>query len=68
MLTPVLPGPVEQFLIVLTALTEEQADRVKAIVEAEPSATSYATICNALVFLHSLTSFQNVDRLMNMGP
>jgi hypothetical protein len=49
---------VEKFLVVLTALTEEQADRVKAILEAEPSATSYTAICNALVSSHSLTPFQ----------
>jgi hypothetical protein len=39
--------PVEKFLVVLTGLSEEQADRVKAIVEAEPSTTSYTAIRNA---------------------
>jgi hypothetical protein len=39
---------------------------VKAIVEAEPSATSYTGIRNALVSSHSLTPFQQVDRLANM--
>jgi hypothetical protein len=58
--------PVEKFLVVLTALSKEQADRVKAIVEAEPSATSYTAICNALVFSHSLTLFQQIDRPVNM--
>jgi hypothetical protein len=57
--------PVEKFLVVLTALSEEQADRVKAIVETEPSATSYTAIRNALV---SLTPFQLVDRIVNMEP
>jgi hypothetical protein len=60
--------PVEKFLVVLTALSEDQADRVKAIVEAEPSATSYTAIRNALVSSHSLTPFQLVDQIVNMEP
>jgi hypothetical protein len=60
--------PVEKFLVVLTALSEEQADRVRAIVEAEPSAASYAAIRGALVSSHSLTPFQLVDKIVNMEP
>jgi hypothetical protein len=58
-------GPDKQFL---TVLTEEQADRVKAIVEVEPSATSFVAIRKSLVSSHSLTQFQQVDRLVNMEP
>jgi hypothetical protein len=62
----IVTDPVEKFLVVLMALSEEQTDRVKATVEAEPPATSYMAIRNALVSSHSLTPFQQVDQLVNM--
>jgi hypothetical protein len=58
--------PIEKFLVIVTALAEQQADRVKHIIEREATATSYEELRTALVASHTMTPFQQVDRLMNM--
>jgi hypothetical protein len=58
--------PVEKFLVIVTALAEQQADRVKHIIERQATATSYGELRTALIASHTMTPFQQVDRLMNM--
>jgi hypothetical protein len=60
--------PVEKYLIVLTALGEAQADRVRNIVEAEATPASYNALRGALVASHQLTPFQQVDKVVNAPP
>jgi hypothetical protein len=60
--------PIEKYLVVLTALGEAQADKVKSIVEASPTAASYETLRTALIASHQLTPFQRVDKIVNMPP
>jgi hypothetical protein len=50
----------------VTALAEQQADRVKHIIERQATATSYGELRTALIASHTMTPFQQVDRLMNM--
>jgi hypothetical protein len=58
--------PIEKYLVVLTALGEAQADKVKSIVEASPTAASYEALRSALVASHQLTPFQRVDKIVDM--
>jgi hypothetical protein len=51
--------PIEKYLVVLTALGETQADKVKSIVEASPTAASYEALRTVLVASHQLTPFQD---------
>jgi hypothetical protein len=59
-------SPLDRYYLVLAALNEEQVDKVMAVTEEEPTEESYERIKAALVSSHSLTPFQQVDRLVNM--
>jgi hypothetical protein len=64
----IVTDPEEKYLIVLTALGEAQADRVRNIVEAEATPASYNALRGALVASHQLTPFQQVDKVVNAPP
>jgi hypothetical protein len=60
--------PVDKYYLVMAALTEPLMDLLDGLVPDEPDETSYATIKRALVAMHKLTAYQQVDRLMAMEP
>jgi hypothetical protein len=57
---------VEKYFLVLASLSEAQVDKVMAVTEEEPTEESYDRLKAALVASHTLTPFQQVDRLVNM--
>jgi hypothetical protein len=57
---------VSNYYLVLAALSELQLAKVMAITEEEPTPESYGRIKEALLATHTLTPFQQVDRLVNM--
>jgi hypothetical protein len=57
---------VEKYFLVLASLSETQVDKVMAVTEEEPTEESYDRLKAALVASHTLTPFQQVDRLVNM--
>jgi hypothetical protein len=59
-------GPSGKYYLVLAALSEHQVDRVKNSVEMDPNENSFQRICDALVASHTLTPFQQVDRIATM--
>jgi hypothetical protein len=63
-----ITDPIDKYYLVLTSLTELQADLVSNVVEQEPDDTSYTRMKDALVANNSLTPYQMVDRLMAMEP
>jgi hypothetical protein len=58
----------EKYYLVLIALSEDQVDRVQAIVEAEATEESYVKLWAALLATHTLNPYQQVDLLVNMEP
>jgi hypothetical protein len=57
---------VDKYFLVLAALSEMQVDKVMSVTEEEPTEESYGRLKVALVASHTLTPFQQVDRLVNM--
>jgi hypothetical protein len=58
----------DRYYLVLAAINDEQVDKVMSVTEEEPTEESYRYERSkaALVSPHSLTPFQQVDRLVNM--
>jgi hypothetical protein len=63
-----ITDPLDKYYLVLTSLSEQQADLISNVVEEEPNETSYAKMKAALVSTNTRTPYQMVDRLMAMGP
>jgi hypothetical protein len=63
-----ITDPIDKYYLVLTSLSEHQADLVSNVVEEEPDAESYAKMKAALVSTNTLSPYQMVDRLMAMEP
>jgi hypothetical protein len=60
--------PLENYFLVLDALSEANVDLVRHIVEEEPDATSFQRIRDGLVAAHILTDYQRIDRLVALEP
>jgi Reverse transcriptase (RNA-dependent DNA polymerase) len=60
--------PLDQYYLVLGALSEANVDMVRPIVEEEPDATSFRRLREALVSSHILSEYQRIDRLVTMEP
>jgi hypothetical protein len=60
--------PLDQYYLVLGALSEANMDMVRHIVEEEPDATSFRWLREALVSSHILSDYQRIDRLVMMEP
>jgi hypothetical protein len=56
----------DKYYLVLAALSEFQVAKVMAVTEEEPDEESYNKIKDALLATHTLTPFQQVDKLVNM--
>jgi hypothetical protein len=60
--------PLEKFYAVLTALSEANVDRVRHVVEAEPTEESYNNLKEGLVASHIMSDYQKIDQLLQMEP
>jgi hypothetical protein len=60
--------PLEKYYAVLTALSEANVDRVRHIVEADPTVDSYENLKGGLVASHVMTDYQKIDQLLQMEP
>jgi hypothetical protein len=60
--------PLDQYYLVLGALSEANVDMVRHIVEEEPDDTSFRRLREALVSSHVLSDYQRIDRLVTMEP
>jgi hypothetical protein len=60
--------PLDQYYLVLGALSEANVDMVRHIVEEEPDDTSFRRLREALVSSHILSDYQRIDRLVTMEP
>jgi hypothetical protein len=60
--------PLEKFYVVLSALSESNVDRVRHIVEAEPSPESYQHLKDGLVASHVMSDYERIDKLVSMQP
>jgi hypothetical protein len=56
----------DRYYLVLATLSEFQVAKVLAVTEEEPNDKSYSRIKAALLATHTLTPFQQVDKLVNM--
>jgi hypothetical protein len=56
----------DKYYLVLATLSEFQVAKVMAVMEEEPDEESYNKIKDALLATHTLTPFQQVDKLVNM--
>jgi hypothetical protein len=61
-----ITSEVNKYFLVLAALSEAQVDKVMSVTVEEPTEESYSRLKAALVASHTLTLFQQVDRLVNM--
>jgi hypothetical protein len=61
-----ITSEVDKYFLVLAALSEPPVDKVMPVTEEEPTEESYSRLKAALVTSHTLTPFQQVDRLVNM--
>jgi hypothetical protein len=60
--------PLDQYYLVLGALSEANVDMVRHIMEEEQDATSFRRLREALVSSHILSDYQRIDRLVTMDP
>jgi hypothetical protein len=60
--------PLEKYYAVLTALSEANVDRVRHIVEADPTPDSYENLKGGLVTSHVMSDYQKIDQLLQMEP
>jgi hypothetical protein len=60
--------PLEKYYAVLTALSEANVDRVRHIIEAEPTVESYENLKAGLVASHVMSDYQKIDQLLQMEP
>jgi hypothetical protein len=56
----------DKYYLVLAALGEAQVDRVDKLLQDQPDETSYQKLKDSLLFTHTLTPFQMIDRIVNM--
>jgi hypothetical protein len=63
-----ITDPLDKYYLVLTSLSEHQADLVSNVMEEEPDTTSYAKMKAALISTNTLAPYQMVDRLIAMEP
>jgi hypothetical protein len=57
-----------EYYAVLTALSEANVDRVRHVVEAEPTEDSYNNLKEGLVASHVMSDYQKIDQLLQMEP
>jgi hypothetical protein len=61
-----ITDPVDKYYVVMAALSEQQSELVSSVLDEEPTANSYSILKAALVASHTLTTYQMVDKLVNL--
>jgi hypothetical protein len=59
---------VEKFYAVLSSLSEANVDRIRHVVEQEPTEQSYENLKQGLVASHVMSDYEKIDKLMQLEP